>query len=77
MALKALKSKLGRATKRLSDIGVYNSVLVVASTATNSPNKYFLDSVIELINDETIDEYGQEGDADGIGEAGIALDIFP
>ena len=77
MALKALKSKLGRATKSLSDIGVYNSVLGVASTATNSPNQDFLDSVIEFINDETIYEDGQEGDADGIEEAGISLDTFP
>ena len=76
MALRCLKIKLGRATKILSDIGVYNSVIGVASTATNSPNQDFIDSVTEFINDETIDEYGQEGDADGIGEAEIALDTF-
>ena len=81
LKLKNLKSKLNRATKSLNKLGVFGSVAGVASTATNSPNQEFLDSVIEFIND---DETGRNEEGDNIAnnngneeDNAIDIDTFP
>ena len=79
--LRKLKSKLTRATKSLNKLGVFGSVAGAASTATNSPNQEFLDSVIDFINDDEAGRNDITNDSsttnDNLHDNDIVMETFP